>query len=340
MTQRQKQVPQTNEVPAAASQSVALGMAGLKNVLDALHSDSLGPNFARALALIEACTGRLIIVGVGKSGHIGAKLASTFASTGTPSFFVHPTEASHGDLGMISRDDTVLMISMSGETRELQDILAYCKRFSLPLIALTGNADSLVAMAADAVLLLPEAREACPHNLAPTTSTLMQLALGDALAVSLVERRGFSEVNFREFHPGGSLGAGLIPLRELMLTDERLPLIAANRSIMLGLELLTEKSVGIIGVADDAGDLIGVITDGDIRRYLGKSAYSTMQEVLWDTPVTKIMSTEAITISPNKMAVEALAILQKNSISALFVLEGRKPVGVITLLTLLQAGVG
>ncbi len=339
MTQKPSQTTLTKEIPLAALNSLELAGKGLEAVLVALTNGMGGP-FMQALTLIERCKGRLIVVGVGKSGHIGAKLASTFASTGTPSFFVHPTEASHGDLGMISREDTVLIISHSGETRELQDIIAYCKRFSLPLIAITGGPTSLVAMASDVVLHLPVARESCPHNLAPTTSTLMQLALGDALAVSLVERRGFTEVNFREFHPGGKLGASLIPVRELMVSGQDIPLISQTGSILQGLELLTEKSIGIIGVVDSGGNLAGVITDGDVRRYLGKSAYSTMKQILWDTPVSETMSKSPITIAPNIMAIEALALLQEHKISALFVLENNKPVGVITLLILLQAGVG
>ena len=338
MTQKNRLSPASADLPLAAQNSLDLAQNGLALLRDALFGP-MGPCFTRALELIENCNGRLIVVGVGKSGHIGAKLASTFASTGTPSFFVHPTEASHGDLGMISREDTVLMVSLSGETRELQDIIAYCKRFSLPLISMTGDCESLVARASDVVLHLPWVRESCPHNLAPTSSTLMQLALGDALAVSLVDRRGFSEVNFRDLHPGGKLGASLIPVREIMLAGELVPTILRGGAIMHGLELLGEKSLGIIGVLDHDGRLEGVITDGDIRRYLGKSAYSTMEKVLWKTPVEEIMSKTAVSISPDVMAIEALAILQKHRISALFVLKNGKPVGVITLLTLLRAGV-
>ncbi|MCF6304087.1 MAG: KpsF/GutQ family sugar-phosphate isomerase [Rhodobacteraceae bacterium] len=339
MNENRTQTALTGEMPFAALNSLELAGKGLEAVLSALTNGMAGP-FMAALKMIERCKGRLIVVGVGKSGHIGAKLASTFASTGTPSFFVHPTEASHGDLGMISREDTVLIISLSGKTRELQDIITYCKRFSLPLIAITAEATSVVAMAANVVLHLPKTRESCPHNLAPTTSTLMQLALGDALAVSLVERRGFTEVNFREFHPGGKLGASLIPVHELMVSGQDIPLISEPSSIMQGLELLTEKSIGIIGVADSNGNLSGVITDGDIRRYLGDSAFSSMKQILWETPVSKMMSKTPISIPPNIMAIEALALLQEHKISALFVLENGKPVGVITLLTLLQAGVG
>ncbi len=339
MNQNSNKPALTGEMPFAALNSLELAGKGLEAVLLAL-TNGMGAPFLQALGLIESCKGRLIVVGVGKSGHIGAKLASTFASTGTPAFFVHPTEASHGDLGMISREDTVLIISRSGETRELQDIIAYCKRFSLPLIAITGKATSLVAMAADVVLHLPAARESCPHNLAPTTSTLMQLALGDALAVSLVERRGFTEVNFREFHPGGKLGASLIPVRELMVSGQDIPLVSKTGSILQGLELLTEKSIGIIGVIDADGHLTGVITDGDVRRYLGNSSNLTMKQILWETRVSQVMSKNPISIVPNIMAIEALALLQEHKISALFVLKDNKPVGVITLLTLLQAGVG
>ncbi len=338
MAQKKDQNQGVTEIPHSALNSLELAGNGLHALTDAL-TNRLGADFLQALEMIEKCSGRLIVVGVGKSGHIGAKLASTFASTGTPSFFVHPTEASHGDLGMISKSDTVLMISWSGETRELLDITAYCKRFSIPMIALTGDGESLLASAADVVLQLPFTRESCPHNLAPTTSTLMQLALGDALAVSLVERRGFSKSNFYEFHPGGQLGASLVPVRDLMKTGKSVPLITHSAAIMDGLALLTEKSVGIIGVIDDFGTLIGVITDGDVRRYLSDSAFSTMKKILWETPVAEIMSKNPVSIPENTMAVEGLAILRENKISALFVVKDEKPVGILTLLTLLQAGV-
>lgn len=323
----------------SAVSTLRKAVQGFECAIGAIEAGPLGDAFDQAVDLIAGCKGRLIVVGIGKSGHIGAKMAATFASTGTPAFFVHPTEASHGDLGMIAREDTVLLVSWSGETRELQDILAYGKRFSLPLISITNNPDSLVARASDVALVLPGVREACPNDLAPTTSTQLQMAFGDALAVALVERRGFTTTNFRDFHPGGKLGASLMPVRELMLTGADLPLIDQQQPIAAGLTLLTSKSVGIIGVTQNGGELSGVITDGDVRRYLESSGESTMQEALQETPLAKIMSRNSITIAADIVAGEALAVLQKHSISALFVVEGARPVGVVTFLSLLKAGV-
>jgi len=317
--------------------SLRLALSGLEVLLGRVQN-GLGADIERALDLIESNAGRLIVVGVGKSGHIGAKLAASFASTGTPAFFVHPTEASHGDLGMIAREDVVLLISWSGETRELQDIVAYCKRFGMKMIALTSRADSLVGRAADVALVLPQVREACPNDLAPTTSTLLTMALGDALAVALVERRGFSEHNFHEFHPGGKLGAQLVPVRDLMRTAG-LPLVGVAAAINEALAVLTKASLGIVGVIAEGGALIGVITDGDVRRYLERSADRSMKAALWETTVREIMSENPVTIPPDFMAVEALARLQEHSISVLFVEENQQPIGVVTFLSLLQAGV-
>ena len=289
-----------------------------------------------ALDIIQSSSGRLIVVGVGKSGHIGAKLAASFASTGTPAFFVHPTEASHGDLGMIAREDVVMLISKSGETKELQDIIAYCKRFGMKMIALTSGADSLVGRAADVALVLPPVREACPNDLAPTTSTLLTMALGDALAVALVERRGFSERSFHDFHPGGKLGAQLVPVGDMMQADT-LPLVAESASINEALGVLTKGSLGVVGITDEAGALTGVITDGDVRRYLERSAERSMKAALWETTAREIMTRSPVTIPPDTMAVEALARLQSHKISVLFVEDSGHPIGIVSFLSLLQA---
>jgi len=323
--------------PSSTVKSLRLALSGLE-VLLAQVQNGMQADIERALDLIEAGTGRLIVVGIGKSGHIAAKLAASFASTGTPAFFVHPTEASHGDLGMIARQDVVLLISKSGETRELHDIIAYCKRFGQKMIALTSVADSVVGRAADVALVLPPVREACPNDLAPTTSTLLTMAMGDALAVALVERRGFSERNFHDFHPGGKLGAQLVPVRGIMRANA-LPLVAADAPVNQGLAVLTKAALGIVGVLDVAGALIGVITDGDVRRHLEASADSTMKAAMQETRVAEIMSTNPVTIPPDMMAVEALARLQAHAISALFVVADGRPVGVVSFLSLLQAGV-
>lgn len=317
--------------------SLRLAISGLEALLGEVQN-GMQEKVNAALDIIEAGRGRLIVVGIGKSGHIAAKLAASFASTGTPAFFVHPTEASHGDLGMIAKEDVVLLISKSGETRELQDIIAYCKRFGMKMIGLISHADSLVGRAADVALVMPTVREACPNDLAPTTSTLLTMALGDALAVALVERRGFTERNFHEFHPGGKLGAQLVPVHKIM-QSENLPLVSEVASINQGLAVLTKGSLGVVGVTNAEGALIGVITDGDVRRYLERSAERSMKAALWETRVTEIMSAHPVTISPEMMAVEALAVLQSHSISVLFVEKANRAVGIVSFLSLLQAGV-
>ena len=326
-----------NKPPSSTVKSLRLALSGLEVLLDAVQN-GMQVQVEAALDIIEAGQGRLIVVGVGKSGHIGAKLAASFASTGTPAFFVHPTEASHGDLGMIAHEDVVMLISKSGETKELQDIIAYCKRFGMKMIALVSNADSLVGRAADIALVLPTVREACPNDLAPTTSTLLTMALGDALAVALVERRGFSERNFHEFHPGGKLGAQLVPVQDIM-QSENLPLVDEAANINHGLAVLTKGALGVVGVTNAEGALIGVITDGDVRRYLERSADRSMKAALWETRVSEIMSENPFIIAPDLMAVEALARLQSHSVSVLFVVDNARPIGVVSFLSLLQAGV-
>ena len=290
-----------------------------------------------ALDLISGMSGRLIVTGLGKSGHIGSKLAATFASTGTPAYFLHPAEASHGDLGMVQPDDVIFALSWSGETRELSDVIGYAKRHGVQLIALTGSSDSSLARAANVALVLPKVREACPHNLAPTTSTLLQLAMGDALAIALLQRRGFSEESFHSFHPGGSLGAALKRVDEIMLGGDELPLVANDASVMAALNILSAKGQGIVGVTDKS-KLVGVVTDGDIRRYLERNSQSTMQEALHETATSEMMTVGSVTLTPNMLVGETLRVMQTKRISAAFVLDDENPVGLITMLRLLNRG--
>lgn len=307
--------------------------------LEALRANiaAMAPDIEAAVRQIADGTGRLIITGLGKSGHIGAKLAATFSSTGTPAYFLHPAEASHGDLGMIQSADILLAISWSGETRELSDVIGYAKRWSVPLIAMTSNARSTLARAADIRLTLPKVAEACPHNLAPTTSTLLQLALGDALAVALLQTKGFTEASFHGFHPGGSLGAQLKRVSEIMHDESALPLVASDATVLGAIAELSSKGHGIVGVEEN-GSLIGVITDGDIRRYLESNAASTMQAALHETGAARIMTRGSVTLVPQMLVGEAQALFQKRRISAAFVTDEGRPVGLITLLRLLNRG--
>ncbi|NNF91832.1 MAG: KpsF/GutQ family sugar-phosphate isomerase [Boseongicola sp.] len=291
----------------------------------------------QALDLIAQMEGRLIVTGLGKSGHIAAKLAATFASTGTPAYFLHPAEASHGDLGMVQPSDVILALSWSGETRELSDVIGYSKRRSVPLIALTGQADSTLARAATVALILPHVREACPHNLAPTTTTLMQMALGDALAIAVLQRKGFDPESFHRFHPGGSLGAALKRVDEIMHEPDSLPLVGADAPVIAAISELSAKGHGIVGVTSD-DKLEGVITDGDVRRYLERNAASTMKAALHDTDAASLMTRGSVTLGTDMLVGEAMSILQSRRISAAFVVEEDRPVGLITMLRLLNRG--
>ncbi|MEM6386124.1 MAG: KpsF/GutQ family sugar-phosphate isomerase [Pseudomonadota bacterium] len=315
--------------------ALATDLTGLQTLENAL--DGMAPAIDAALTLIATMQGRLIITGLGKSGHIASKLAATFASTGTPAYFLHPSEASHGDLGMVQPGDVLLALSWSGETRELSDVIGYAKRRAVPLIALTGNAESSLARAASVALALPAVTEACPHNLAPTTTTLLQLALGDALAIALLQRKGFTEESFHGFHPGGSLGAQLKRVEEIMHTGDALPLVAADAPVIAAITELSAKGFGITGLLDD-GALVGVITDGDIRRYLERKADTTMQDALHETAAAAIMTAGSVTLRPDMIAGEALAMLQGKRIQAAFVVEGACPVGLVTMLRLLNRG--
>ena len=314
----------------SALRTLEVEAGGITALAAAIH-DGLGNAFVAAVELIRGVRGRLIVTGMGKSGHVGRKIAATFASTGTPAYFVHPSEASHGDLGMITADDVIMAISWSGETAELKDLTDYSRRFKISLIAVTSNADSTLAAAADIVLSLPLAREACPHNLAPTTSTLMQQALGDALAIALLESRGFTAVKFAELHPGGKLGAMLKFVRDIMRSGDDVPLVRTGTRMSDALVVMTAKSLGCVVIVGADGRLTGIITDGDLRRH--------MSAKLVDLPVEEIMTREPKTVRPDQLASEALEILNASKKTQLIVAEQGKPVGVVHVHDLLRAGV-
>src|SRR5262249_41549947 len=281
---------------------------------------SLGQAFIQAVDRIKGSRGRVIVSGMGKPGHIGRKIAATFASTGTPSFFVHPAEASHGDLGMIATDDVVLALSWSGETAELKNLIDYSRRYKIALIAVTAFGDSTLAKAADIVLELPPAREACPHNLAPTTSSLMQLALGDALAIALLESRGFTAIDFGLLHPAGRLGAMLKRVSDVMRTGKDLPVTPLASRMSDAIVEMSAKGFGCVGVVDGGGRLIGIITDGDVRRH--------MRPDLLEVQVDDIMTKNPKTIRPDALASEALELINSSKIQALMVVEPEgKPIG-------------
>lgn len=287
--------------------------------------------FAAAVARLAAVKGRVIVTGIGKSGHVGQKIAATFASTGTPAFFVHPSEASHGDLGMVTRDDLILALSWSGETVELKPVITYSRRFAVPLVSITSRADSALAVQSDIVLLLPRAKEACPHGLAPTTSTTMQLALGDCLSVALLEAKGFTAHDFKIFHPGGSLGANLKYVGDVMHKGDELPLAGEDVTMEQALVTMTAKSFGCLGITDKTGQLVGVITDGDLRRHMGSH--------LLQATTAQIMTRKPKTAHPQMLASAALELLNSSRITALFVVEDGQPKGIIHVHDLLRTGV-
>lgn len=314
---------------ASAIRTLATERDGLAALMDAI-GNGLGESLAAALARIAAAQGRVIVTGMGKSGHVARKIAATFASTGTASHYVHPAEASHGDLGMVRPEDVILALSWSGETTELADVIGYAKRFRVPLIAITSSAQSTLGRQADICLTLPRAKEACPNGLAPTTSTTMQLALGDALAVALLERRGFTAEHFRVFHPGGKLGAQLKHVRDIMHTGDRLPIVPLGMSMADALAVQSEKSFGCTIVVDPRGELAGIVTDGDIRRHMsGDLLGRTVEEVMTPRPLT---------IAPDMLVAEALELIETRKKSALIVAEGPRPVGLVHVLDLLRVG--
>jgi arabinose-5-phosphate isomerase len=303
--------------------------SGIDALANALR-DGLGATFAAAVELIRAAQGRVIVTGMGKSGHVGRKIASTFASTGTPALFVHPGEASHGDLGMIASGDVIVALSWSGETAELKNLTDYSRRFRIGLIAMTANADSTLAKTADVVLALPQAREACPHNLAPTTSSLMQLALGDALAIALLESRGFTAIDFGLLHPGGKLGALLKSVGEFMHTGDAVPLTRIGTRMSEAILVMSAKGFGCVGITDAGGKLVGIITDGDLRRH--------MRNDLLDARVDEVMTRTPKTVRPDQLISETLELLNTTKVTALFAVEAGEPVGLIHIHDLLRAG--
>jgi arabinose-5-phosphate isomerase len=314
----------------SARRTLATEHAGLAALAAALDNGLAIP-FARAVEVLGASTGRVVVSGVGKSGHISRKIAATFASTGTPALFVHPAEASHGDLGMITRHEVIVILSWSGETTELKSLVEFAGRFSIPLIAITAHGDSSLARQSDVVLLLPPVTEACPHGLAPTTSTLIQLALGDALAIALLESRGFTAEDFHIFHPGGRLGASLHFVRDIMHRGEALPLVLLGTPMTEAIVRMTEKGFGCLGVVDQAGVLRGIITDGDLRRHIGPELLSRA--------VDQVMTKRPKSITPDMLVGAALDLLNQSKITAVFVVEETKPVGIIHMHDLLRIGV-
>jgi arabinose-5-phosphate isomerase len=298
--------------------------------LAAAISDGLGGPFVAAVEAIRTISGRVIVTGMGKSGHVGRKIAATLASTGTPAFFVHAADASHGDLGMIKPDDAMLALSWSGETEELKELINFSRRFRITLIAVTASAGSTLGKAADIVLALPAVREACPHNLAPTTSSLMQLALGDALAIALLESKGFSAMDFGIFHPRGQLGAALKFVRNVMHPGEAVPLIRRGAPMSEAIVEMSAKGFGCVAVVETNGTLAGVITDGDLRRH--------MRADLLQTTVDEVMTTSPKVVRPDQLVSEALQFLNSSQITALIVVEAERPVGILNFHDLLRAG--
>lgn len=309
-----------------ADRVIAIEIAGLRAL-----ASQLDDSFRAAVDLILGVEGRVVVTGMGKSGHVGHKIAATLASTGTPAFFVHPGEASHGDLGMITGKDAVIAISNSGETAEISDVVHYTRRFQIPLVGITGKAGSSLARASDAALILPAAEEACPMGLAPTTSTTVTLALGDALAVALLERRGFTQDDFARLHPGGKLGSKLLRVSDLMTSGDDMPMADDSQVMRDALIVMTGKRFGCLGIVDGAGLLAGIITDGDLRRH--------MTPDLLTRKAAELMTAGPITIRPGALAAEALSVMNERRINVLFVVESGRPVGIMHMHDILQAGV-
>jgi arabinose-5-phosphate isomerase len=314
----------------SALRTIEIEVDGLRALAECI-SGAMAEPLGEAVGILKAARGRVIVTGIGKSGHVGQKIAATFASTGTPAFFVHPSEASHGDLGMITRDDVILALSWSGETVELKNIVTFSRRFAVPLISITSRADSALGRAANVVLELPKAKEACPHGLAPTTSTTMQLALGDTIAIALLEAKGFTAHDFKVFHPGGSLGAQLKLVSDLMHKGERVPLAPEAMPMSDAIVIMTQRSFGCLGVVDQKGRLVGVITDGDLRRHMGTN--------LLELRTGDIMTRKPKSVKTGMLASAALEVLNASRITALFVLDRGKPVGIVHVHDLLRAGV-
>mgnify|MGYP006273579899 CR=1 FL=1 len=326
-----------SDAPPAAdpAATLAAGRRVLRLEAEALagYAEALAAPFVEAVELILRAEGRVIVSGMGKSGHVGRKIAATLASTGTPAFFVHPGEASHGDLGMFTAMDVALVLSNSGETPELADVIAHTRRFSIPLIGVASRPGSTLLEAADVALLLPQAEEACAVGVAPTTSTTLTMALGDALSVALMERRDFTLEHFRTFHPGGKLGARLVKVRDLMHVGARLPLVGADAPMREVLLEMTSKGFGSAGVLDGAGRLVGIVTDGDLRRHM---------DGLLERHAGEVASADPMTVRPDALASEALAIMNgPRPVTCLFVAEGDgplPPLGILHVHDCLRAG--
>ncbi|HTK79996.1 MAG TPA: KpsF/GutQ family sugar-phosphate isomerase [Rhizomicrobium sp.] len=325
-----------SSIPAGEMADLLAAQRVLDYAAEALGAlrGSLNGEFSRAVDVILAVKGRVIVSGMGKSGLIARKIAATFASTGTPAHFVHPAEASHGDLGELVPGDVLLVLSYRGETAELSDVITFAKRFHIPLIAMAANTESSLMQAADVKLLLPKSREACPMGLAPTTSTTMMLVLGDALAVALMERRGFSADQYRDLHPGGSLGRALIRVSDLMHVGEEVPIASESDSMQQVLIVMAARRFGCVGITDRRGNLVGIITDGDLSRHMSRD--------LLDRTAGEVMTRNPKIATPDQLAAEALAFMNDNKITRLFVLEpsgaSRKPVGIIHIHDCLRTG--
>lgn len=321
----------TTDTSASARRTIATERAGLDALYEAI-GNGLGEPFAAAVEMIRSASGRVVVTGMGKSGHVGRKIAATLASTGTPAHFVHPAEASHGDLGMIQPEDVVIALSWSGETAELAAIVAHTRRFRVGLIGLTSKAESALGREADVALILPRTEEACPNGLAPTTSTTMQMALGDALAVALLEARGFSRQDFYVYHPGGKLGAQLRTVASIMHRDEHLPIVGEGAAMPDVVEMISAKGFGCAIVIDPDGRLAGIVTDGDLRRKLGAG---------WGGRVARdVMSRDPRRIAPDALAVEALELVNRMRVTALLVADAdERPVGLVHVHDLLTLGV-
>ena len=319
---------------ANAETDIECGRKVLKEEAHALLklNETLGSEFINALDLLFATKGRVIVSGMGKSGHVGRKIAATFASTGTPAFFIHPSEASHGDLGMIVEGDLILALSNSGESIELSDIVSHAKRSKIPLIIITSKKNSRLDQASDVSLIIPESTEACPHGLAPTTTTTAMLALGDAIAVALLERKKFSPSDFHLLHPGGKLGKKLLKVSDLMHKGTELPLVNTDIKMSEAIITMTAKHFGCLGVVNKYGNLQGVITDGDLRRH--------MHDHLLKKSAGEIMTTPFKTVSPDSLASEGLALMNNYAITHLFVVTNNKPIGILHVHDCLRAGIG
>ncbi|MEO0754345.1 MAG: KpsF/GutQ family sugar-phosphate isomerase [Pseudomonadota bacterium] len=312
---------------AAAKRVIAIETQALEAL-----SDGLGSAFLTAVDTVFGAAGRVVVAGVGKSGHVARKISATLASTGTPSLFVHPTEASHGDLGMVAQSDVVIALSKSGETRELNDLVAYTRRFSIPLISMTAVADSMLGQAGDVLLQIPDAPEACAQTRAPTTSTTLMMALGDALAVAVLERRGFTAEDFKTFHPGGKLGAMLLRVSDLMHTGDALPVVRQGTALSKALAVMSDKRFGCVAVTGADGALAGILTDGDLLRLVANGRQGGV--------IDDVMTRGPITVRPHMLASAALAMMNHRKISQLIAVDdGGTPAGIVHMHDFLKAGV-